>query len=441
MEEVKTAIERAESYLFMVIEQKWDSNNLLKDTPEISDWPLRFEAYTYLGRKDPQKKEKLSEEIRLLWQEWIDQYKKGELGGDNIFWPSTPNNEIENHVSMFRARDYFGIGGFYPYFTEAKNRIRFSTSQSNSSWQIVRSPTLKSELSRMLNDIKIINGDFISFLVRGRSQNFGLQKDNLLKIIQIVFSICFSTNRILLSDAKKAASMLIDFQEKNGSIRDSILDTCLFASSVNALKVDPSNFVCKKANEFILAKQTEDGFWEGDLHNIPNSTGWNVFFTVLGLETLNFINIDKTAVATKKEAKQIRERKSTRIQQIKPLNIPADLNWCDITIRFISDESVEIRASGTALGVKNFIELGFRDERTLSAPDQLWRTLFLFAKNNGELSWGNSDANVRIRAYIKTIRKRLQYLFGIDEDPFHPYKKNKAYKLKLNISVREDALD
>ncbi len=438
MEKVKNAKEKAEEYLQWTIDQKWDSSianekrKSSKEYLERMDWPLRLEAYSYLRTEYKDKNIGFGIEIRNLWDEWVELYKKGSLGGDKIFWPYLPNNEVENHISMFRAKEFFGIGGFHSYFTEAKNRTEFvllPTHKSRVSWQVVRSPFLKSELSEIFEDMVILYEDLIKFLVRAEKEDSASQNSSLIKIIQIVFSLCFSNK--FKDSAKEATSILIDYQKKNGSFIDSILGTCLCAFSIHAMKVDPSNIVRNRAIEYILNEQNKEGCWCIDMPSIHNSIGWKVFSTVLVLNTINFITNHKALLEQVKEA---------RIQPIVSFEIPKGISWHDISICFVSEEVVQIRAGHNSEG-RDFIQMGFADRRRRlkeRTPDWSWMALKEFAKHQGEISLNDNDINLRIKrnlkSYVHVISIRLKELFKINEDPFYLYnRKTRSWKAKFAV--------
>ena len=139
-------------------------------------------------------------------------------------------------------------------------------------------------------DPRILDGDYISFLSRAGNQEYVMKKLDLTKIIQVVFFMCFSGYKISALD-REAASYLIDYQEENGSFKNSLLSTCLCVQIFHKLNVDRSNIVRDLAIKYVLSKQNREGFWEGD-HKSTLSVGWRVFSTVIILETINFVYKD-----------------------------------------------------------------------------------------------------------------------------------------------------
>lgn len=494
MENLEKAKERAENYLYRIIEQKWDKPGipvLIKSTGrpprtirikmkrmdyfELMNWSLRFEAYSYLGNKYRKKIRSFARELRELWNEWIELSKKGLIGSETIFWPdklhfyeiceegivSSPVFEIERHISMFRAKEILGIPGFDPYFNEAKKRIIemlysypfgfLSENDAGIIWQVVRSPFIKSEISEHLKvtALRIIDD---TPLESGYSPIY--QSPTFHKASSVFF-LCFGfSGNEFLDLAKKDISQLIDKQEKNGSFGFDVLTTCLGASSIHFTKLDWSESVCDKAVEYILEKQNKEGYWDflfGENISHGDRTDWNVLSTVIALETLDFITNDKPLPiwALEAEPEDIsRLHKHPRIQIDKPLSAPEGINWSDVSIWFISPEEVEVRA-GIPLGVFNFIRMGFKDGRIkkpdLYKPDLSWVALMFFAKLNEEISWKDKGVEEKVRnslkSCVKVIRERLKFLFGIKSNPIHYDRRKKAYKTEFKISFRENKQD
>lgn len=466
MENLKKAKERAEDYLYRIIEQKWsgivndDKRKLAKNYYKEMDWPLRFEAYSYLGNKYKSNVNSFAVELRELWNEWIKLNKKSLLGSEKFFWPSVyeidmpigsggnvarlPGNEIGNHVSMFRVKEILRIGGFDSYFNEVKKRlIEILFSNPNISlnvnvirnlWNFVRSPSLKFELSDHLKVIALKlmeHKDFVFHDLTPTSQG------------KFAFFFCFSNVRSDLFDSiKKAALKLNDEQAENGSFEDNVLTTCLCASTIRHMKLDLSNSVCSKAIDYILKNQNQKGYWDSFLCGFSfqgYSTDWNVLSTVVVLETLDLLTNDKPLPIWVEKAKLSdihNKQKSLRLQPIIHFKTPEGINWHDVSIRFVSEESVQIRAGSASEG-RDFIGMGF-EYRQKGEPDLCWKALKEFAKHQGEISLNDEDVNFRIKKnlkyYVYVIRQRLKELFKISGDPFEKYnRKTRAWKAKFAV--------
>ena len=122
--------------------------------------------------------------------------------------------------------------------------------------------------------------------------------------------------------------------------------------------------------------------------------------------------------------------------ELVPINIPPGTEWKDISIRFISEEEVHIKA-GKFSKVANFIEMGFRNKRT-NRPDSQWLFLKILAKNQGELSWNDSNTTDSGKKMKQLLANNLKAYFGLDKDPFLPYRSIKKYKVRFGLMPYQD---
>ena len=131
----------------------------------------------------------------------------------------------------------------------------------------------------------------------------------------------------------------------------------------------------------------------------------------------------------------LQKPKNKRIQLRK---FPANTKWNDITVQFLNDHEAIIKAQNLTYQT-NYEEMGFQDEKK-KLPNKQWQFLKLLAFKNGEISWENNrDLSLQ---QINSIKKQKQLLtealkayFQIYEDePFYDYKKEKSYKIKLNLT-------
>ena len=130
------------------------------------DWPLRFEAYTYLGNRYRDKAPNFASELRYLWKEWIASFDRKQLGLQRIFWPPYlfsngfgqfrykdfySGSFCECDMSMIRVKETLELGFYDSYFKEAKESIKYvllaeplseGFSGHDLIWQIVRIPFL-----------------------------------------------------------------------------------------------------------------------------------------------------------------------------------------------------------------------------------------------------------------------------------------------------------
>lgn len=118
-----------------------------------------------------------------------------------------------------------------------------------------------------------------------------------------------------------------------------------------------------------------------------------------------------------------------------PFEIPAFTTWDSVIIRFITVDTVDIRAGGRALGIRNFKELGFDDGKT-GGHDPLWGLLKYLAKVNGDISCDEMHERdaAPFKKNMDRLRDRLKTGFGIADDPFHPYSKSGSFRTRFIIS-------
>ena len=123
-------------------------------------------------------------------------------------------------------------------------------------------------------------------------------------------------------------------------------------------------------------------------------------------------------------------------KEIIPLKLPPNTKWKDITIKFLDGEVVEITAPAFSTKA-NYKEMGLQDDRTQKQNKQ-WKLLQLLAEKHGALSWLDRQATTSIKKKKQLLSDTLKAYFSIDEDPFFPYKKVNAYKIKMNLIPESD---
>lgn len=117
------------------------------------------------------------------------------------------------------------------------------------------------------------------------------------------------------------------------------------------------------------------------------------------------------------------------------LDIPEYATWDSVIIRFISADTVDIRAGGRPIGVIHYRELGFADKKT-GRSDLFWGFMKYLAKANGELSSDDLVAKdgACFKKNIPRLRVRLKAGLGIASDPFLPYYKSESFRTRFVIS-------
>jgi len=467
MKEIKKAKEKAEKYLHKVINKSWNNLvNIEKDKHIPYKWPLQFEAHVYLGHKYKNFVAEYAIKIRNLWLNWSKWYesKDEKYGRFKFFWPaldefsvpidhedaqSDQGYEIESHIVMFRAKENLQIIGFETFFNEAKRRLgdllledrSYNGKKMRILWQIIRSPYL----STLLQDyIKTITQKL--FEERKINNIFRYENDNSREDFRFLSKISFflitsNLKEDYLDNAKRILLRLVDMQDEKGSFFNDILSTCLIISAIEILNLDTLKIISERAIDWILNEQTTQGSWPHPQiswsHDTPDL---DILSTVLVLETIDIVTNNKVLPLWTEKLKIpkpiIQDRNHTRIKTIVPFKTPEGINWHDITIRFVSEEVVQIRAGSASEG-RDFKTMGF-EFRDLNRPDLVWEALKEFGKHQGEISLNDMDVDNKIRLnlkyYVYVLKIRLKELFGIENAPYYTYdRKKKSYKTKFNI--------
>lgn len=110
-----------------------------------------------------------------------------------------------------------------------------------------------------------------------------------------------------------------------------------------------------------------------------------------------------------------------------------DLLWEQVIIEFISEDVVTVKAKGIKKKY-HYSQMGFLDKRKGNKPTQQWILLYLIAKRDGILNWNDSVADSKNKKRIALLRSKLKDFMLIDDDPFYPYRKKKAYEVKFRLS-------
>ena len=148
---------------------------------------------------------------------------------------------------------------------------------------------------------------------------------------------------------------------------------------------------------------------------------------------LKIIEMPELKIKGFEEKVVLQKPKNKRIQLRK---LPENTKWNNITVRFLNGHEVIIKAQNLTYQT-NYEEMGFQDEKK-KLPNKQWQFLKLLALKNGEISWeNNQDLPLQ---QINSIKKQKQLLvealkayFQINESPFYDYKKENAYKIRINL--------
>ncbi|MCG7853876.1 MAG: hypothetical protein MIO92_15250, partial [Methanosarcinaceae archaeon] len=323
MDRIVEAKEKAEQFLFWVVDQKWadivSDANSREYKYNVLDWPFRFEAYAYLGHKYKKHVRRYAQELKALWSEWIILKEKQESADKEIFWqlkealPSAisindftftplhknpvfksgfsikPDVDVDMLVSMYRAKEILGIDGFDIYFTAAVrmftkwllfNDITYHANH-RTIWQISRSPALR---AAMIDHIRLSSAPQVQREIAEEEEKCKQRCDNLKRsYITDTASYLFATDVYLWAEAgfffllndlgsefsdigNRGALNLIERQSEDGSFNNDVITTCLAASCIHLAGINSTAMlVNQKAVEWLLKRQDSDGSWSSNI--------------------------------------------------------------------------------------------------------------------------------------------------------------------------------
>lgn len=122
-----------------------------------------------------------------------------------------------------------------------------------------------------------------------------------------------------------------------------------------------------------------------------------------------------------------------------PFILSKTTNWENITIKFIDRHFVQIVADNNVY-TADYTEMDFKDRRKLK-PNLQWILLEGLSKNNGETSKNKSDYDPYIKKKKQLLADGLKKYFGLDSDPFYSYRKEKNYRIKINLVPESESIN
>lgn len=115
-----------------------------------------------------------------------------------------------------------------------------------------------------------------------------------------------------------------------------------------------------------------------------------------------------------------------------PISLPPQTRWEEITIKFINGCDVHIFLGKKLIIKSDYKEMGFEDKKRKTFNRQ-WELLNLLAQTNGEICAGDKKTLDNGKKRKQYLADQLRLCFGIESDPFYSYRKEKGYKIKINL--------
>lgn len=119
------------------------------------------------------------------------------------------------------------------------------------------------------------------------------------------------------------------------------------------------------------------------------------------------------------------------------IRVAPGTRWEHITIQFINEETVNIfisRGEEANAMQYNFAQMGFQNKKT-KAPNVQWEFLRLLSMYpDHAISSDNRERSSKIPKRKQLLSETLKNFFiGMNEDPFHDYKREGKYEIKMNL--------
>jgi len=143
------------------------------------------------------------------------------------------------------------------------------------------------------------------------------------------------------------------------------------------------------------------------------------------IETLT----DRTAKASPTEHVAVPEN-------VNRFDSPPGTAWKDITIEFVDEQTVKIRAKKT-YGTYTYAEMGMGDRRN-GRPTKQWEVLQAFRDGHGTLTWSNPKADRRNPKRKFHLDKALQRFFGFSGSAFGPTTDRSGWYARFRVCWLED---
>lgn len=126
--------------------------------------------------------------------------------------------------------------------------------------------------------------------------------------------------------------------------------------------------------------------------------------------------------------------KTPKSLQVENLTYGHDVNWKDIRILFVSDDSVRLIIKPIDLDNRyTYAELGFKDERKGDLPNQLWDLLQKFAIKNGLLENLSFIERGKLEKDVSRLRGQIRKIVGLGGDPIPLNRRPISYKTAFKI--------
>jgi len=123
----------------------------------------------------------------------------------------------------------------------------------------------------------------------------------------------------------------------------------------------------------------------------------------------------------------------------KRVDLPVGTDWENLVIRVMDNENVQAVIGRREVPL-SYVDLGLVDGRTASkTPSEVWGFFLAIAKAGGSMTWRDKTASDNNRRRKCSLAGALREVFGLDTDPFKPYRTSDGWRPKFTLVDHRDS--
>lgn len=119
------------------------------------------------------------------------------------------------------------------------------------------------------------------------------------------------------------------------------------------------------------------------------------------------------------------------------LPLPHRTKWEEVTIKFINPQDISVDRGKERIGIFSYNALGDFEDKRAKRPNKQWELLRKLAELHGEGTTHElattAEGKNNLSKCKGALSKALQAAFGIQDDPFMDYRREKLHKVRFNL--------
>lgn len=151
-----------------------------------------------------------------------------------------------------------------------------------------------------------------------------------------------------------------------------------------------------------------------------------VYIPKIPIQRIEITAMPELQVRNAEENTLSKGKKRIHLPKFKPTD------WAKITIRFLDERNVLIKAGEKEQVTADYETLGFADDRK-DKPNTIWIFLLGLAKNEGKTKELPTPIPQTIRQQKTQLSNRLKAIFKNDTEPFYDPTESRVYQIKISL--------